>query len=265
MDSFLVYNICMKIISLNTWCGRVGEPLHSFFEKYKDCDIFCLQEVDLDGNKFGLDVTGNGESNILKGDPNLFYSIDDILSDHHGYFSPALGSWWGNAIFIKKTLYQKVSAYGEIVVSDAQQQYVPYDTWFRRTIQWIDFKSNNKDYTLVNFHGLWEKDKGKNDSTDRLEQSENILKFLKTKKERNIILVGDFNLNPNTNSLKILENIPLNNLIKRYGIVDTRTSYYKKENRFADYALVSPSIDIKDFKVLTEEISDHAALYLEIE
>lgn len=252
----------MKIISLNIWCGRVGESIYKFFETYKDIDIFCLQEIDLDGTKFGLDVT---DTNAPAGDPQLFDSLGKILMDHHGYFSPTLGYWWGNAIFIKKSLYRKVTASGELLVSDAQQQYVDYETWFRRTIQWVDFETKNKKYTVINIHGLWEKEKGKNDSSDRIEQSENIVKFLDTKRDRNIILAGDFNLNPDTESIKIIEQFPLKNLIKEYGITDTRTSLYKKENRFADYILSSPQIEVKDFKVLSEEVSDHAALYLEIE
>jgi len=161
-------------------------------------------------------------------------------------------------------LYRKSIAYGEVIISNDQQQYVPYETWFRRTIQWIDVNINETQYTIINIHGLWEKDKGKNDSPDRIKQSKNILKFLETKKDRNIILIGDFNLNPDTDSLNMIESFPLTNLIKKYNITDTRTSLYSKENRYADYALVSAEIFIKEFKVLPEEVSDHAALYLEI-
>ncbi len=115
------YSNTMKIISLNAWCGRAGKPLYNFFEEYNDADIFCLQEVDLDGSKFGPDVVGNDNEGTPIGDPDLFYSIGKILSHHHGYFSPTLGRWWGNAIYIKKSLYRKTTASGELLVSDAQQ------------------------------------------------------------------------------------------------------------------------------------------------
>ncbi len=252
----------MKIISLNVWCGRVGNSVYDFFNHNKEIDIFCLQEVDLDGTQFGADVVG---SNPPPGDPYLFVSIEKILSEHHGFFSAGLGRWWGNAIFVKKDIYRNITASGEIVISDAQQQYVDYDTWFRRTIQWIDFIRAGEKITLINLHGLWEKDKGKNDSDDRIQQSQNIIDFMKTKSGRKIILLGDFNLNPDTQSMKMIEDFPLKNLIKDYGITDTRTSYYTKENRFADYALVSSGLRVKDFRVLPDEVSDHAPLYLEIE
>ena len=36
----------MKLITLNTWGGRVKDPLHNFLKSYSgDIDIFCLQEV----------------------------------------------------------------------------------------------------------------------------------------------------------------------------------------------------------------------------
>ena len=88
---------------------------------------------------------------------------------------------------------------------------------------------------------------------------------MESKNERNIILAGDFNLNPDTQSIKMIEEFSLKNLIKEFSITDTRTSFYKKENRFADYIFVSPDICVKNFKVLPDEVSDHAPLYLEID
>jgi len=62
----------------------------------------------------------------------------------------------------------------------------------------------------------------------------------------------------------MLEESGLRNLIKEYSIKNTRTSHYSKEGKYADYALVSPEISVLDFRVLPDEVSDHAALYLEI-
>lgn len=118
---------------------------------------------------------------------------------------------------------------------------------------------------MVNYHGLWEKDKGKGDSSDRIKQSQNIINFLSTKKDRKIILTGDFNLSPQTESLQLFEDFGLENLITRFAITDTRTSLYEKENRFADYTFVSKDITVSEFTVLPDEVSDHAPLYLEID
>jgi endonuclease/exonuclease/phosphatase family metal-dependent hydrolase len=252
----------MKIISLNAWCGRAGLVVHEFFKNNTDIDIFCLQEVDLDGTKFDIDVTG---INPPAGDQFLFHSIQNILPNHYGYFSSQLGKWFGICIYIKDELYRNITASGELVISNEQQKFVDYKTWFRRTMQWIDFEKNGKQFTVLNIHCLWMPGFGKDDSPERIEQSKNIVNFLETKKKRNIILIGDFNLNPNTESIKIIEYFSLTNLIKKYNIIDTRTSFYKKENRFADYAFISKGIKVKEFKVLPDVVSDHAPLYLEIE
>ncbi len=63
--------------------------------------------------------------------------------------------------------------------------------------------------------------------------------------------------------MKKLEDFGLRNLIKEYGITSTRTSFYTKPEKFADYMLVSPGVEVKDFKVLPDEVSDHSPLYLE--
>ena len=55
----------------------------------------------------------------------------------------------------------------------------------------------------------------------------------------------------------------MRNLIAEFGITSTRSSLYTKPLRFADYMFVSNGIEVKDFKVLPDEVSDHLALYLE--
>lgn len=76
------------------------------------------------------------------------------------------------------------------------------------------------------------------------------------------ILCGDFNLRPDTESMNIIEQ-GMNNLIKINNISSTRTRYYKKEEKFADYILTSPDIVVNEFAVLSDEVSDHAPLYLD--
>ncbi|OGZ48935.1 MAG: hypothetical protein A3G60_01890 [Candidatus Ryanbacteria bacterium RIFCSPLOWO2_12_FULL_47_9c] len=35
----------MKLVSLNTWTGKIFEPLIEFITVHKDADIFCFQEI----------------------------------------------------------------------------------------------------------------------------------------------------------------------------------------------------------------------------
>lgn len=105
--------------------------------------------------------------------------------------------------------------------------------------------------------------KGKNDSPERLEQSAKILEF--TKKIQNpFILCGDFNLLPDTQSIQLFEDAGLRNLIKEFGVTSTRTSFYSKPEKHADYAFISDGMGLKDFKVLPDEVSDHAPLLIDV-
>src|SRR3989344_4759760 len=63
------------------------------------------------------------------------------------------------------------------------------------------------------------------------------------------ILCGDLELWPDTEIIKILEE-GMVNLIKKFNIYSTRSNFFKYENKFADYILVSPDIKVHDFKVL---------------
>ena len=96
-----------------------------------------------------------------------------------------------------------------------------------------------------------------------INQSKAISDFV-LKQGGDIILCGDFNLLPDTESIAILEKFDLKNLIKEYDIKSTRTSLYKKPLQFADYVFVSKGINVLDFKVLPDEVSDHSPLFLKI-
>ena len=55
----------------------------------------------------------------------------------------------------------------------------------------------------------------------------------------------------------------MNNLVERYGVTSTRTRFYPKEEKFADYIFTSPEIQVNHFEVLKDQVSDHAPLLLE--
>ncbi len=57
----------------------------------------------------------------------------------------------------------------------------------------------------------------------------------------------------------------MRNLVKEFGITSTRSSYYAKPERFADYTLASNDIKVNEFKILPDEVSDHLAMYLNFE
>ncbi len=68
---------------------------------------------------------------------------------------------------------------------------------------------------------------------------------------------------PDTQSIALFESHGLKNLIKEHTITSTRTSLYDKSEKYADYIFVTKGIQVNDFKVLPDEVSDHAPLYLD--
>jgi len=247
----------MKLITLNTWGGRINEPLLDFIRKNKSkIDIFCFQEV----FKGGVSDAHKDLSNTLNINHILYEQITEILDGYNNLFCSFHKNAYGIACFVKKDI--EIIKEGSVVVYENNDfpNVLREDLDHTRKMQWIHIKKNNKEYTVMHTHGHWT-GVNKSDTEDRIKQSEKIITFsdkIKTPK----ILCGDFNLRPDTISTSILEK-SFKNLIKDYKVSSTRTSFYKKEERFADYIFTSEDIETLCFRVLPDEVSDHSALYIE--
>lgn len=165
----------------------------------------------------------------------------------------------GLAIFINKNL--QVKSAGDFFVFRQKNDYElgNYNT-MPRNIQFINFTKSNKKFTICNVHGIWV-DKDKGDTPSRIKQSEMIQKFLDNEAGEKIVL-GDFNLTLNTESIRILEE-NLRNLIKEYKILSTRSKFFPGDERYADFTLVSSGIKVIYFQVPNIEVSDHLPMILE--
>jgi endonuclease/exonuclease/phosphatase family metal-dependent hydrolase len=249
----------MKLISLNTWGGRAGhEKILGFFKDHREVDIFCLQEVWNGGEEMRERQAGGVP--LLDISHSLLPDIADILHDHNWYFRPQFKNYYGLTMFIRKNI--KVHEEGETFVYKERGYFVEEDIGdHSRNLQYASLEADRATRTVAHVHGLWN-GKGKTDTDDRLLQSDKIVRFLKTIKHP-YIFCGDLNLLPETESLKKIEAAGVRNLIKEFGITSTRSGLYTKPLRFADYMFVSDGIEVKEFKVLPDEVSDHLALYLE--
>jgi len=249
----------MKLISLNIWGGKISEPLTAFIkERASSTDIFCFQEV----------LRGGAGKTTREEMKDCYEQIGKLLTSHKGYFSgygeggyyseslKGLDFDYGVACFVRNNLPQ--SLIGSVTLYDLETKWNDYDGRFAAGASLaIDVSG----HAIVNVHGLWQGSM-KKDSEARFEQSKRILD-LANKTNGKKIICGDFNLEPDTKSLGMIEGLPTRNLIKEYGIKSTRSSHYKKDLKFADYMLVSLDLDVIDFKVLPDEVSDHLPMYLE--
>lgn len=246
----------MKLISLNTWGGRAGkEALLDFFRKHKDVDIFCLQEI-WEGGEEEAPTWGDGI------DTKMLTNIGSILENYFMFFRPHYRDYYGLALFVKKDF--KIIEEGEIFVfKERKNIFDDFGVNHPRNLQYVTVETKKGIRTILNFHGLWN-GISKEDTEERITQADNITKFLKNISNPHI-LCGDFNLMPENKSLKMIEDMGMKNLIKEFGVTSTRSSHYKKPEKFADYTLVSRDIKVNQFKVLPDEISDHLAMYLDFE
>lgn len=243
------YTLGMEIITLNTWGGRVKESLMDFFAKNKSIDIFCLQEIYHEATKPLVEDKGDRY--------NLFSEITGVLTGHEGFFRPSIEGY-GLAMFVSKNIL--ITEEGSVCVYEVENYTGGAN--HPRNLQYVCFEKNGEKYMVINMHGLWN-GQGKTDTEDRLKQSLNVRNFMDRFDGCKKILCGDFNLRPDTESVTILEK-GMRNLIKENEVTSTRTSLYTKSERYADYIFVSPDVEVSDFKVLPDEVSDHSALFLKI-
>lgn len=255
----------MKLITLNVWGGKLFEPLIQFITKQKDgVDVFCFQDC-----LFGSDARF---SPVQGGRLNLFSELQTVLSDFnayiyrdreesyfHGEMLP-LEVGCGQVIFVRKK-YTVLDHGG--FRSHPESPYHKGGDLVSGRCQWIKIAhTTTSSITIMNLHGLWQRDSHKKDTPERLEQSRKIKDFFAGGDQKNI-LCGDFNVIHDGNAISILEESMVN-LVKKYNITSTRSEHYPKEEKFADYILVSGLLEVKDFKVLPDVVSDHLPLFLEI-
>jgi endonuclease/exonuclease/phosphatase family metal-dependent hydrolase len=242
----------MKIMSLNIWGGHVKQPLLDFIAKHHDVDVFCFQEVYHNGARKVSD-----EERVVY--LNIFAEMQALLPEHKPFFRPVVENHYGIAMLVKNEV--EVIEEGQFPIYD-NPGYPGIGPAHSRILQWANCQVGPHVYTVINIHGLWN-GKGKTDSPERILQSQRIREFVEKLKDP-FVLCGDFNLRPDTESLQIIQK-GMTNLIEKQGITSTRTSFYPKEEKFADYVFTSPALTVRRFEVLQDVVSDHAPLLVEVE
>ncbi len=256
----------MNLVTLNIWGGRAGrDGLIAFMEAKKDeTDIFNLQEIWSAPYKELAGMMAGGiplDEHVTMHDALQTFSA--ICTDHVPYFVPMLLDDYGLLMLVHKRL----------TVINHGEEYVYKEKGYRpdrdgldlghhaRCVQYVTMREGDgTPFTVMNLHGLWN-GKGKGDCEERFLQSRRIC-ALANRLGTPYVLAGDLNLLPESKSLRMLEDCGMRNLVREYGVTSTRSSFYTKPNKFADYALVSSGVTVTDFRVLPDEVSDHLPLSL---
>lgn len=266
----------MRIICLNGWGGKLSDALADYVRTAAP-DVLCLQEVvhTPASAKDWLDYRDG--DHVLPQRANFFRDIAEALPDHVATFCPAaqgdlwdgekaIPSQWGLATFVRQS-YAVVGQIQAFVHKDFSPDGYGDHPRSRNAhaVRLYDFE-RNWPVCIIHTHGLRDLN-GKMDTPERRAQAHKLADLAKAiaMPGDRVVLCGDFNVEPASETFDILADAGLKDLVTGRGHTSTRTSHYRKPGRFADYMLVNDIVDVKRFEVVTDpEVSDHCPLFLEI-
>jgi exonuclease III len=268
----------MKIISFNTFAGTVFEPLMEFITTHAPTtDVFCFQEILKDIGSKHLTTKSGMRANLLE-------EITARLPDFQAYYAASqdgfetsvdldLGVQLGITIFVKKT--HTVTESGDFFIYRSFNSYVPPDfSTLPSNAQFVQLMIDNQPLVICNVHATSQPG-SKLDSPDRLVQSQKILDAL-SKLPGEKIIMGDFNLLPNTESIRMFSQAGYQDLVSDYKITSTRGSMNKKLHpefgqgkygfqEYSDFTFATPGVKVTSFEVPDLPLSDHLPMILNVE
>ncbi|MDB5186452.1 MAG: hypothetical protein JWL85_975 [Candidatus Saccharibacteria bacterium] len=239
-----------KLLQLNMWGGRLEKQIADFVKREQP-DILCLQEA----------ISYDQE------DTAMFLSIENLqkfVGIEHAAIAP---------VFSFK-LMNSTARFGNVILS--RYPILKSEVIFTRLGHQDDFDFNEHDYNIRNFiHAVVSIDgqpvniithhghhvhAHKNGDEETMRQVGLLVDYVKAL-EGPVIVTGDFNLHPKSESLDLL-NKQLENLSITHKLKTTRNNLtHKKE--VCDYIFVNDAVQVKKFSMPEEVVSDHQALMLE--
>lgn len=261
---------------LNGWGGKLYNELLPYVASSAP-DVLCLQEVVHSPESDKDWLTYCDGDHILPQRANFFRDVCNALPDHVATFCPAaqgilwdddvsVPSQWGLATFVHRSIpivgqvqgfvhkgYSPVG-YGDHPRSRSAHGVRVYDYQHKRHV------------SITHMHGLRDLN-GKMDTPERAAQAQRLLDLSRQVSETGdlTVICGDFNVEPESETLKILQGAGMVELVTQRGFKSTRNSQYKKPGKFADYMLINREDEVRDFQVVHDpEVSDHCPLVLEL-
>ena len=239
-------------MTLNVWQGRLERVLLKHLETI-DVDFACMQEaVEYDGQPAGLATP--------------YSKIGKSLRLDSQFFSPLTASRFGDKkITFGNIIYSKFpfSETSTIFTRGQYEDDFDFDTddYNVRAFQHSLVEIEGKKLHLLNHHGH-HIDGHKRGDDETMRQVRQIAEYIEGL-DGAVILCGDFNLSPDSESIQQLSG-NLRNLAVDYSLKTTRSQLTYK-NEVCDYIFVNDRIDVKDFSMDETIISDHNALILDFD
>jgi hypothetical protein len=260
----------LRIVSLNLWAGLAVDPLLDFVRQQAPrADLFCFQEALAAPERLRLECGFH---------TSLYKELAEALPAFDGAFDPVV-SWpeptddgrqiqvpFGLATFARRTLPISARKAARIIDHQDTLDAVPGLHGIVRWLQLTELPIPAGTLLIANYHGI-ARPGTKLDSDERLEQSRAIRRVLDAH-DGPAVLVGDFNLLPDTESVRLLER-GLRNLVIERAIPTTRSRLNRyfgtpQEQPHANYAFISPELQVAGFAVPDVEVSDHLPMILDL-
>ncbi len=264
----------MKLISLNVGLFEDNNEKLKAFIRTQNPDFLALQEVTRSVESAALaeyvskpaidTATANlgygfyGPLSIFKHfEQQDFHGKEKFVFDLHG------GVEFGNYI---KSRYEIVWA-RNIFVQNCFTFIKDMTGWPEtdyRAVEVVDMVVGDKKLRILNYHGIWTKNKLGNELA--LKACEQI-RVLALEVDYPAIICGDFNLFPKTAAIKVFD-ADFKNLPNEFNIKTTRpptNELHDLERNVVDYVLISTGVTVKSFRVIDTDVSDHLPLVMEFE
>ena len=229
----------MQVVSLNVYHGYFPDELSAYLrDKKDDTAVFCFQE------------TGSEVREIL----------DNILSDDYAMVY-ATKTVEGEQYFVSTYVRSDIQVADTTIVREHDDS-----CGIAQSIQLIDAKGRKA--CIVNVHGN-ARPGNKLDTPSRVLFSRHLIDAARGSDDIQVI-AGDFNLSPETESVKMFEQNGYHDLIKEFQIPTTRNEIAWQKHPphmkqlFADYAFVRGKGMRYNFEVEDVIVSDHLPMTIQI-
>lgn len=266
----------MRIMCLNGWGGRLHAEILAYLAAVRP-DVLCLQEVVHSPATEKDWLTYRDGDHVLPQRANFFRDICAALPDHVGTFCPAaqgplwdgatqVPSQWGLASFVHRSLPVVAQVQGFVHKGFSADGFGEHPRSRSAHGLRIHDAARAGFVSITQMHGLRDL-RGKGDTPERAAQAGRLLALSQQLTEPGDLQVicGDFNVEPESETLRILQGAGLVELVTATGAATTRSSHYKKPGRFADYMLINQPEAVARFEVVHHpEVSDHCPLLLTI-
>lgn len=261
----------MKLISYNIGIKLDNSQEVGEFIKSQNPDIVAFQEITrhLDDSVFSQYRSFSDIKKVTKDElPHSFFGpqwITDAMrksGEIHRDFNGLVEQ--GNEVASRYPIIEATNEHYYKKYSFELEWVNFHDEDHPRALQIVEIDIQGKPLQILNLHGSYSRDK--QDSERTIQQSQYVLDAAKRKSIPTII-VGDFNLFPETESIKMIDK-EYRNLIKENNIRSTRPDFddgTDKGNNVVDYIFISNDIQVNNFDVIQTNISDHLPLMLDFE